>query len=313
MAGSPHAGDTFGFVGVTASASSINRVFPRWAEVLGLEGIRLEPVDLPLDTPPHVYREVVQGIRDDPRHHGALITSHKVRLLEAARDLFDDLDRYALLCREVSCTSKRDGRLVGHAKDPITSGRSLDEFLPRDHFGRTGGHVLCLGAGGAGLAIALHLLTGSPAGAPERILLVNRSRGRLETCREILEGLEGVTTAIQYEHNADPHRNDRLMADLPPGSLVINATGMGKDVPGSPVTDQGLFPERGFAWDLNYRGDLVFLDQARAQAEGRSLHVEDGWSYFIHGWSEVIAEVFDLELDTETLERLRAAAAEVRT
>jgi shikimate 5-dehydrogenase len=85
---------------------------------------------------------------------------------------------------------------------------------------------------------------------------------------------------------------------LKPGSLVINATGLGKDAPGSPLMDAGVFPERAVVWDLNYRGDLVFLDQARRQQRERSLRIEDGWTYFIHGWTQVIAEVFDVAIPT---------------
>jgi hypothetical protein len=61
---------------------------------------------------------------------------------------------------------------------------------------------------------------------------------------------------------------------------------------GSPITGAAPFLDRGYAWDFNYRGDLVFLDQARLQAPALGLHVEDGWLYFIHGWLAVIAEVF---------------------
>ena len=42
-------------------------------------------------------------------------------------------------------------------------------------------------------------------------------------------------------------------------TLVINATGLGKDAPGSPISDAAQFPLNGIAWDFNYRGDLVFL------------------------------------------------------
>ena len=90
--------------------------------------------------------------------------------------------------------------------------------------------------------------------------------------------------------------NDAVLAGLKPGSLIINATGLGKDAPGSPLTDAAVFPDRAIAWDLNYRGDLLFLDQARAQAAARQLQVEDGWTYFIHGWTQVIAEVFDIDI-----------------
>jgi shikimate dehydrogenase len=91
--------------------------------------------------------------------------------------------------------------------------------------------------------------------------------------------------------------------------LVINATGLGKDRPGSPITDAARFPERGIAWELNYRGDLRFQRQAEAQARERGLRVEDGWRYFIHGWSEVVAEAFHLELTPGLLDRLSEAAS----
>jgi hypothetical protein len=51
--------------------------------------------------------------------------------------------------------------------------------------------------------------------------------------------------------------------------------------------------------------------QAQAQAEAKKLHVEDGWNYFIHGWTQVIAEVFHIDIDSATLERLSKRAKEV--
>jgi shikimate 5-dehydrogenase len=307
--------DQFGFVGVTASQSSINQVFPAWVDELGLDGVRLAPVDLPLDTPAARYREVVREIAADPRHHGALVTSHKVRLYQAASDLFDELDQLAQLTGEVSCISKRDGRLRGHAKDPITAGRSLAEFVPDGHFAGQA-EVLCIGAGGSGLAISLHLATRpGAAGMPRRITLVNRGEQRLEECRAVHGRLDGSRPRPEFAYvaNDDPRVNDALMAQLPPGSLVINATGLGKDLPGSPVTDAGRFPERGLVWEINYRGELDFLHQARKQETERKLVIEDGWRYFVHGWSEVIAEAFDLELADARIERLSAVAADVRS
>jgi len=38
----------------------------------------------------------------------------------------------------------------------------------------------------------------------------------------------------------------------------------------------------------------------------------DGWRYFIHGWSQVVAEVFDLQLSPETMTRLSQAAEAAR-
>jgi len=104
--------------------------------------------------------------------------------------------------------------------------------------------------------------------------------------------------------NSDPRGNDRLLAELTPGSLVINATGMGKDTPGSPITDAALFPEQGYVWELNYRGELEFLHQAERHVAGRHLHVEDGWRYFIHGWAVVMEHVFEIDIKREKLARM---------
>ena len=93
---------------------------------------------------------------------------------------------------------------------------------------------------------------------------------------------------------------------------VINATGMGKDTPGSPITWQGQFPRYGVAWEFNYRGELDFLHQAQAQAEARQLRVEDGWVYFVHGWAQVAAQVLHFELTPELFNRLERLAASVR-
>ena len=77
---------------------------------------------------------------------------------------------------------------------------------------------------------------------------------------------------------------------------MVNATGLEKDAPGSPLTDGAVFPANGVVWELNYRGDLIFLEPAEAQRESRRLQIEDSWVYFIHGWTRVIAEVFDIDI-----------------
>src|SRR5205807_2449903 len=120
----------------------------------------------------------------------------------------------------------------------------------------------------------------------------NRSPERLASLRA-LHGQLSHDVTFEYVTNQDPKLHDELMSRLPPASLVINATGMGKDTPGSPITDAATFPDHAIAWELNYRGDLDFLYQAWAQREKRHVRVEDGWKYFIYGWTAVMEEVFD--------------------
>lgn len=301
---------TLYFIGVTTKQSSIMKVFPRWADILGIEA-DIRGYDAAPNSPPDAYRTIVRHLREDPLAMGALVTTHKINLLLAARDLLDELDPHARTCGEVSCLSKRDGRLIGHAKDPITSAASWRAFVPTDHW-RGGGEVLCLGAGGSAVAISVSVSEFERAGdRPKAIHFVNRSAPRLEHLRAVNDTLDS-DIEFTYRVNADPEVNDALMADLPPGSLVINATGMGKDSPGSPLTDAGVFPERGLVWELNYRGELLFLEQARAQAERRKLTIEDGWIYFLHGWSAVVAEVFDVALTPVLFDEFDRAAAALR-
>jgi shikimate 5-dehydrogenase len=87
---------------------------------------------------------------------------------------------------------------------------------------------------------------------------------------------------------------------------------MGKDTPGSPITDGAVFPEQALVWELNYRGELDFLHQARRQETTRRLIVEDGWRYFIHGWTTVIEEVFDVEMTPVVVDELSEIALRLR-
>jgi oxalate decarboxylase/phosphoglucose isomerase-like protein (cupin superfamily)/shikimate 5-dehydrogenase len=310
----PHAAKTrptMYFIGVTTAQSSIMKVFPLWMKELGREEVVLEGVDLQLHDDPRNYRRAVAQIKYDPLSLGALVTTHKVNLLAAARDMFDYLDPYAVTCAEVSSISKDGALLAGHAKDPVTAGLSLDALLGKDYFGRTGAHALCFGAGGSTTAIALHLARKlDRADRPRRVTVVNRSTGRLDSLRQMVAGLH---TDIEFEYHCNvlPEFNDELMGQLPPGSVVINATGMGKDLPGSPITDAGLFPIGGVAWELNYRGELQFLHQALAQRETRQVRVEDGWLYFLHGWTQVIAEVLKVRIDEPLFRRLAMVAGAI--
>jgi shikimate 5-dehydrogenase len=301
---------TLYFIGVTTSKSSIMKVFPAWAKELGLGDVQIRGIDFPLHADPAAYREAVEFIRDDPLSLGALVTTHKIDLFNAARELFDVIDPFARLMKETSCISKRNGRLVCHAKDPISSGLAIDGFLGRDYFARADAEVFSIGAGGSTIALTWHLMRKErQADVPARIVVSNRSQPRLEEIQHVHGQIE-TDVPCEYVLAPVPSDNDAVLNGLKPGSLVINATGLGKDAPGSPLTDAAVFPEGAVVWDLNYRGDLIFLNQARAQEKARSLTIVDGWTYFIHGWTQVIAEVFGIEIgtDDETIDRLTRSA-----
>jgi shikimate 5-dehydrogenase len=288
---------TMYFVGVSTGSSLIMRVFGPWAELLGLGDCELRGIDLPLGAAENDYRAVVDLIGGDERSLGALVTTHKLDLYAAARDRFAEVDGFGELMREVSSISKRDGRLLGHAKDPISSALALDAFVPAGHWAGARRDAIILGAGGAATAIAYVLATGPVDDRPARITVTDVAQERLDGLADALAQVDGAA-AVETMLVSGAAQSDALLDRAPDGSLVVNATGLGKDGPGSPLSDAARFPRDGLAWELNYRGELRFLAQAREQAGARGLTVEDGWTYFIHGWTQVIAEVFDVEIAT---------------
>lgn len=304
---------TMYFIGVTTGKSSIMKVFPEWAKYLGLGDCVIRGMDFKPHDDPQNYRHAVDFIKNDPLSLGALVTTHKLDLLKACRDQFDRLDPLAEMMHEISSISKENGRLVGHAKDPITSGLSLEAFMPANHWKETGAEAFIMGAGGSCIALSWHMMKRERgANRPSKIIVSNRSRPRLDEIREFHCKLNsGIET--EYVLTPTPEMNDAVCARLKPGSLVVNATGLGKDGPGSPLTDAVRFPAASLVWEFNYRGDLLFLRQAEARRiPDRLAHVEDGWLYFIHGWTRVIAEVFHVEIQTagpvfDELARIAAA------
>jgi len=304
---------TIYFIGVTTTQSSIMRVFPRWAEELGIDA-KIVGADFALHDHPARYREIVERIRSDPLSMGALVTAHKLDLLTAARSKFDVLGPHATALGEVSCISKRNGQLIGKAMDPMTSILALDAFVPEAHWA-SGAEALILGAGGSSLALSVSMLERASSGRPHpsRIVVSNRSPGRLEEMRAIHATI-GDDVRIEYILTPAPEDNDRLCTSMPPGSLIVNATGLGKDRPGSPLTDRAVFPEGARVWDFNYRGDLLFLEQAEKQRTNQNLIIEDGWVYFLHGWTRVISDVFDVKIPTSgpIFDRLSDVAVRAR-
>lgn len=309
---SPAVQPTMYFVGVSTGGSSIRKVFPVWAKKLGIDDADLVSVDFPIGVPGDAYRQFVSFLADDPLSRGALVTTHKIDLFEACRDLFAELEPDARALAEASCLSKRARGLTASAKDPLTAGLALDAILPDGHWRSSGAEAFVIGAGGAATAISSYL-AGEPGNAPGRIVISDSDVKRLDKIgrfhRAAATGVE--IELVEVEGTTD---NDAVLESLPDGSLVVNATGMGKDRPGSPISDAAVFPEHGFAWELNYRGDLTFLAQARAQGAARALRVDDGWLYFVHGWLQTIAEVFHLDVPAagEAFEAFAGLAAGVR-
>lgn len=287
---------TMYFIGVTTGSSSIMKVFPEWAKHLGLNAV-IKGIDFVPNDSPEKYVEAVSFIKQDPLSLGALVTTHKMNLLKAARPLFDELDPYAETLHEISSISKRGAKLIGHAKDPISAGASFEAIVEPAYWSESGASLCLLGSGGSALALSLYLHNKKLAGGdvPRQIIVTARRESSLQEMRDVHAKIR-FSIPVEYVLTPDASDADQVVGRLPQGSMVVNATGLGKDRPGSPLSDRVVFPRNGIVWEFNYRGNLIFLNQAQTQKDARNLNVVDGWVYFIHGWTRVIAEVFNVEI-----------------
>ena len=302
----------FWFIGVTTGQSLIMRLFPIWEKVLGIQGTRMHGVDLPPGIEGQKIRETVNELRANPDILGALVTTHKLAVWEEASDLFAKVDEHATRLQEISCISKdKNGKLIGHAKDPITSCKAMESILGKNHWQTNPkAEALVLGCGGAGTAIIEQLLSGEEGNTPLNITGLEKNRGRLEKVKNDFSNSKKLTLE---ESKSSGETAARIMTQLPPHSLIINATGMGKDIPGSPVPKSIDFPEQVIVWELNYRGSLEFYQHAKEQEARRKLRVHDGWDYFLLGWSSVMEEVFHFELTEPLMNQLKKKANPLRS
>lgn len=289
-------------MGVTTAGSIIHDAFPLWLPLLGVDA-RLASRDLALGASPSEFVRLVEELRSDPALVGAVVTTHKVALFDAAADHFDSLDGLARECGEINAIRSRHNHLVGFARDPVSVGRVVDRIWP------AGDAVICLGAGGTAIALGRHLL--SRRVPPTTLAFADPDPQATARLRRLLSpSATARGVAITTYLGSEPW--DDLLASNPAGSLIVNATGLGKDRPGSPISSDAAFPRTSTIWELNYRGELSLLAQARAQARAQGLDVHDGWELFCHGWAAGLTAVFNLPGDSDLGNRLAEAAAGLR-
>ena len=87
---------------------------------------------------------------------------------------------------------------------------------------------------------------------------------------------------------------------------------MGKDRPGSPISADATVSTERHRLGVQLPRAAGFPAAGTPAAVERQLHVEDGWRYFIHGWTQVIAEVFDIDMPRRTVDELGHVAASLR-
>lgn len=300
------------FIGINTAGSAVRKVFPLWMEILG-QDLDLDTVDIPLGAPAAKFRRAVEEIRDDPNVLGATITGHKTAIYETSKDLFAQISWPAQRLGEISVIVPGKEGLSGSVIEVESIGRTLVELGNEGQaITSDDADLVIYGAGGTASSLIACLTAEEwPAAArPRRTHVIDTDLTRLEHAKHL--ATSGDRPLIIETHRTTGSHDLSTLLPLPEGSLIVNATGLGKDRPGSPVIHPAPWPKKAQVWDLNYRGDLMFIDDAKTADPALGLHIIDGWQLFINGWAEGLSKIFDRTVDTPTRQEMSAAARAIR-
>jgi len=284
------------FIGIDTAGSLAAKSFSAWMKVFDAD-CELVCLNLPRDAADADYLSLLARMRGTSGCVGMQVTNHKVRLYSAARLSFDQCSADVQTLEEVGGVVVSGRRLMAVSPDAAAFRGELIQHLSR---GLAAVDIVLLGGGGAARAV---VLVASALPNVRRIAVTELDPRRRCDLQRWVDRVEahGVPDRIQVR-SADA--NDELASTAAEGSVIVNSSGMGKDVPGSPLSGAVTFPRRAVVWDLNYRGELAFLGQAQAQAQSRELHVVDGFGLFIRNWTWLLESVLDKKLDDQTKETL---------
>lgn len=183
-------------------------------------------------------------------------------------------------------------------------------MLMREATHSTSARAVILGAGGAGLAFAYRCAM-DPSMGIEQVHLVESDPSRRAVVADLIDGfLDTAQRERRVSFSLTMHASEeaaRTLAGLD-RYVLVNATGVGKDLPGDPLDSAASLASCEAFWEFNYRGDLALMDRVRRELP--DTKVADGWDYFACGWSVVMSRVAGIPWSPATREAFSAAALE---
>lgn len=297
------------FLGITTAGSAVRKVFPAWMELLGVNAT-LEPLDIPGGAPAPPYREFLTTLLGDDRCLGAVITAHKTAVFRHAGDLLGGIEPLARHFEEVSVLFHGADGLTGTVIEQDSIATTLERMGGGTPIVRPDADIVVFGAGGTAISLIACLTSPTWEHQPRVLHLVDLSAERLQHAREIATRAARPLVVQTHHTTGDGSLSD--VGRLPPGTLIVNATGLGKDRPGAPFALPAPWPQRAHAWDLNYRGELLMLDAARRAPAELGVTAHDGWHLFVNGWAESLVRIIGREISAAELEEMDVVASRVR-
>lgn len=289
------------FLGVSTKNSSVNKTFPYWMKEID-SNAALYGMDLSLNSPRKSYLEFIE-MATCPDVVGALITSHKTDVFRHGQSFFSDISQDATELKEISSIrhNTSTGELFAHNTDIVGSRRALAELTTKNERWLNGdGNITILGAGGACLSLLKALERYQNFSG--KIFLTEKSLDRISEIKDILDRLNLNIIIEPSENTEDVIRSSGA------APLVINATGVGKDIQGSPISNIDCIGREATVWELNYRGDLTLLNDLRETISSNNLIIQDGWDFFVDGWMNNICFGLSIPISDDLSIKFQKAA-----
>lgn len=283
----------FYFLGVSTQNSAIISLFPAWCEVLGV-CCSLRGVDLAIDSSPSSYTSLLEEMKKKSCV-GGLITTHKSNVFRYGETCFKQVSPVSEALHEVSVIYKRKNHseLFGDALDTVSIEPIINKLTETNSLWSKGDkNVVVFGGGGAGLAL-VYALCNKAISQPINITIIENNQKRIVFLKKMLNNSILFPLNVEVLHSEQGEFSISHVGKKP---LIVNATGMGKDLPGSPIKNFQNIPPESTIWDFNYRGELSFLKYASKYNIEKKLLIEDGWDYFLSGWVHVMCMVFNIEI-----------------
>ncbi|MCP4849762.1 MAG: shikimate dehydrogenase [Verrucomicrobiaceae bacterium] len=253
------------------------------------------------------YIRVQVAERDFPKalaliqEKGFLGTNCTIPLKFAALGACDHVDDLALKLGVVNTISLEDGKIFGSNSDGPGFLRAVREAFAIDAHDL---RIMILGAGGgAGRAVTVQCALE----APERLVLVNRTREKAESLRAEIapmledEAIHSASSRVKVAEWSDAG----LEAELGNIDLIVNATSLGMKRSDPALIQPHLLQPHHLVYDMVYSPQRTKLI---ADAQNNGARTANGLSMLLHQGAISFETWFNREAPLETMRNALQAA-----
>lgn len=292
-------GPTVYVVGERPIEPDFRSLIERGMKSLKIEACAIENLQTTPDVSAADRGAILEFLQDEYNARGAFVAGQASQFLDEASDAYDEIDDACLLLGEVGVIARRPGRLRAAAPRLEAAMRTMDRMLPADT-----AELLIFGAGPDARAVAAAVSLGNCNARPKKVTIASTDAKGLADVRQRIEG-RTRQGELEVRHVESHLEHDRLLALMPPGSAVINAS-QAEYGGNAAVGDAALFPAQSTVCDLLApAGKSRLLAEAVQQRSASELTLHDRRIYTLERRIAILQAMFGAEAQDSQLSALR--------